>query len=246
MNTLLDNSDPGVKAPEKYLEALVGDGRKFATPEEMARGKWESDLHIKALEQKLDQKDADYARLDADYKARASLEEMIDKVGLQKQPDSTPPTTPQTTQPQIDQNQLRTLVNQTLRETREQDQQTANFNMVKNKLVERYGKDYQSKLTEQMQELGLSQSSVDNLAHNMPQVLIKTLGLEQQTTEPFRAPVRSNQNFQPTGEKKRTWSYYEQMRKENPDLYKDSKTVNQMHEDAIALGEAFQDGNFSR
>lgn len=239
MNTLLDSTDPASTPPASFKEALVGEGKKFSSEEELAKGKWESDLYIKTLETKMDQLTADYTRLDADYKARASLEEMIDKIGLPKTPASSDPPPANQSQPTIDQSQLKNLISQSLQETREQEKQQTNFNMVKTKLIERYGNDYQSKLTEQMQELGLNATAVDNLAHTMPQVLIKTLGLGEQTTEPFRAPVRSQQNFAPTGEKKRNESFYNEMRKDNPKLYYDPKTTVQRHNDALAQGEAF-------
>lgn len=242
MTTLLGDQDPGpATPPAKYLETLVGEGKKFATPEDMAKGKWESDLYVKTLEEKLDQLNTDYRKLDTDYKSRASLEEIIDKMTQPKEPVSSDPP-PAITQPQIDPNQLRSLVDQSIQQSRLQERQEANLEMIKGKLIERHGKDYQGKLTEQMQELNLSKDTLDNMAKTMPQVLIRTLGLDRQPTpEPFKAPVRTNVNFQPTGERKRNQSFYEQLRKENPVMYFDPKTTVQRHNDALALGEEFFD-----
>jgi hypothetical protein len=120
-----------------------------------------------------------------------------------------------------------------------------NFNLVRSKLEERFGPNYQGTLTKQIQDLGLTKEFVDDLARNHPTVLFKTLGMDQPVqTEPFQAPVRSLGNFAPSGEKKRTWSYYQQMRRENPKLYHDPKTVVQMHNDAIKLGDEFEDGDY--
>jgi hypothetical protein len=45
-------------------------------------------------------------------------------------------------------------------------------------------------------------------------------------------------------QKGRTWAFYEKLRKENPDLYRTAKTHEQMVKDAVALGTAFEDGDF--
>jgi hypothetical protein len=42
----------------------------------------------------------------------------------------------------------------------------------------------------------------------------------------------------------RTWSYYENMKKDDPKKYWNAKTQAQMHNDAIALQDNFIDGDF--
>jgi len=46
-------------------------------------------------------------------------------------------------------------------------------------------------------------------------------------------------------QKGRTWSFYEKLRKENPNLYRTAKTHEQMVKDAAALGPNFEDGDFN-
>ena len=46
-------------------------------------------------------------------------------------------------------------------------------------------------------------------------------------------------------QRERTWSYYEKLRKKDPDTYYSTKTVLQMHQDAADLGKAFQDGTYN-
>ncbi|MCK1653060.1 hypothetical protein IVA88_16705 [Bradyrhizobium sp. 149] len=46
-------------------------------------------------------------------------------------------------------------------------------------------------------------------------------------------------------QRQHTWSYYQKIKKEDPDRYWRSKTQQQMVSDASALGEAFQDGSFN-
>lgn len=46
-------------------------------------------------------------------------------------------------------------------------------------------------------------------------------------------------------QQQRTWSYYEKLRKDNPDKFWTGKIQDQMVRDASALGENFQDGGFN-
>ena len=46
-------------------------------------------------------------------------------------------------------------------------------------------------------------------------------------------------------QKTRTWAWYQRLRKENPDLYRNAKTHAQMVADYQALGEKFEDGGFN-
>ena len=46
-------------------------------------------------------------------------------------------------------------------------------------------------------------------------------------------------------QKRRTWSYYQDLKTKNPTEYWRTKTQVQMHKDALALGEAFADGDFN-
>lgn len=253
MNSLTDpntntNIDQSIDENKNYLADLVGEGKKFKSPEDLAKGKFISDEYIKTLERGRDELRQDYLRLKEDYESRAKLEELVDQLSKPTQPapvNTSPPVNEPVQQPAFDPKQIESLVSQKLVEHEKTKRQTENFNLVRSKLEERFGPNYQSTLTSQIQELGITKEFVDDLARNHPQVLFKTLGMDQRQ-EPFQAPVRSQQSFMPTGEKKRTWAYYQQMRKDNPKLYHDPKTVVQMHNDAIKLGSEFEDGDFNQ
>jgi hypothetical protein len=45
---------------------------------------------------------------------------------------------------------------------------------------------------------------------------------------------------------KRTWHWYQQLKKDNPRLYHEPKTQVQMHKDASDLGASFKDGNWGK
>jgi len=242
MTNILDNTDPVVDPQKNYLEELVGEGKKFKSSEELARGKYESDLYIKTLERTRDEQRQDYLRLDADYKSRASLEELIDQLSTQKQTQSSESPPAKADQPTFDPKQIESLLDNKLQQYEVGKAQQANIQTVQSKLIERFGNNYQNAVKEQIQTLGLTSEDFEMMARTRPTVLIRALGLDQPVTpQPFQAPVKSNQAFAPTGPNKRNLSYYDKMRRDNPKQYHDPKTVVQMHNDAIYLGKEFDD-----
>lgn len=231
---------------KNYLEELVGEGKKFKSPEDLARGKYESDNYIKILQQRFDELREDHERVRSESAAKARLEEILDKMDkFQKDDDHTDNTDIGVRQPEqkpFDPQQLEDLIASKFTERELQRKQQDNFNAVKEKLKEHYGENYQSALQDQIDNLGLTKEFFNDLARNHPNVLFRTLGLDQQPAQkPNIAPPRGSAMFKPTTPKKRTYSYYQQMRKENPKLYFDREIAVQMHNDAQEQGEAFFD-----
>lgn len=249
MNDSLLNQDPTKVDPNKdYLAELVGEGKKFKDVQDLARGKWEADLHIKNVESVQDDLRTDFLRLKQDYESRAKLEELVDQLASREQlPPRENTQSERTGTPVIDPNMIEGLVSKKVQEIESYKKQIENQNLVGAKLHERFGDNYQNVVKQQIAELDLSVEDFDLLAKNNPKLLFRTLGIDQPArTEPFNSPPRSSQrtdSFSPSGNK-RTWSYYQKMRKENPELYYSAKTTNQKLEDYKALGEAFEDGDF--
>jgi hypothetical protein len=252
-NLLDPNSiqDDQIDPAKNYLQELVGEGKKFKTPEELARGKAESDAYIKTLERGRDELRQDYLKMREESVARAKLEDLIGQLES-KQQQPTPPANTQNAgeniQPQWDSKQIESLVSSKIQEhelTRKQEQ---NFNTVRSKLQERYGNNYQAILKQQIDGLGLTEDFINTLARQHPTVLFKTLDLDSPArTENFQTPPRPGSpstSFNPQGPKERTWSYYQELKKANPKAYYDPKTQVQMHHDAIELKEKFEDGDF--
>ena len=73
------------------------------------------------------------------------------------------------------------------------------------------------------------------------------MGLDQQPMiDTFQAPPRATQrsdSFAPKSTK-RTWSYYQDLKKSDPKAYNNPKTIVQMHKDYAELGSTFEDGDF--
>lgn len=258
MNELFKQPDEDnftIDPNKNYLEELVGENKKFKDHEALAKGKAEADGYIKVLERKLDAIVADnktlrddYLKLDTDYKSRASVEELIDRISTQKQlptSDNTP--SDRNEPPMLDPTKLDELFSQKYHQMKTAERQEENYKKVVSTLQERYGENFQDVLRKQTAELDLSEEEVLSMAKNRPNALLRLLPEPKQ--ESFGTPPRSSvrtDNFSPTGGPKRTWSYYEKMRKEKPNQYNDPQTSIQMYEDYKLLGEAFEDGDFRR
>jgi len=252
MNDILgSDNDPVITDPTKdYLQELVGDGKKFKTERDLARGKYEADLHIKNLEGENETLRTNYLKLDADYKARAKLEELIDQMNnkQQQQLDHKEPPVKDRETLSMDSKQIESLVSSKLQEYEVSKKQTENSDLVRNKLIERFGSNYKSVVKEQIADIGLSEDAFNFLAKTSPSALLRTLGLDKpEMKESFQSPPRPTQrsdSFKPKGAEKRDWSYYQELKKKDLSLYKDPKTQTQMMKDYVDLGQEFESGDF--
>lgn len=253
MNLLDDtnqNDQIQIDQNKNYLEELVGEGKKFKTVEDLARGKAEADMYIEHFKKSQDELRSDYQRLREEYNAGPTLKELIDQLKNQKQSDNDiTQIVNEDKSAALDLAKIEELVQAKIQATKQQEKEEANYNSVQAKLLETYGPNYAQTLKQQVSQLGLTADFVNDLARKHPQVLFKTLGLDgQRQNENFQAPPAStnrSDHFAPNVNK-RTWSYYEKMRKTEPTKYFDPKTQDQMFKDATSLGEAFNDGGFEK
>lgn len=248
---------PQVDQDKDYWEQLTSEGGKFdktkyQTEDDLkkalARSKYEADLTVDLYKKRMDQLRTDYVKLHDQHQAGANLTELIDK--LQRgQPTNNAPTlrVEDVKEPQkelnvdeIAQRALAILENKTL-----EDKAKANFNLVQEKLTEQFGNNFQSVVNEHRESLGLSVEDVNSLAKKSPAAFFKVMGFDQQREASFQAPPQSSQrsSFSPRVDR-RTWSWYQDLKRKDPKTYHSIKTTNQMAKDYEQLGESFEDGDF--
>jgi hypothetical protein len=248
-NKPTDQNDQVQIDPNKnYLEELVGEGKKFKTPEEMARGKAESDAYIEHMKARMDELRQDYTKLRDEYNAGPKLKETLDQYmqELKQSQGANQPLGQEDKSVPLDENKISDLVKQQIAATKQFEAEENNAKSVESRLQETYGPNYKQLVSQQISQLGLSTDFFNDLARKHPAVLYRTLGLEgQRQKENFQTPPTSTHRSDPFGTSpKRTWSYYQQIRKTDPARYRDPKTQDQMFKDALELGDAFQDGNW--
>ena len=222
--------------PEKnYLEDLVGEGKKFASPEELARGKAESDAFIARLQQEA-------AEMRDELKARKTMEQVLDQLNHTPTPQSpTPATTPnaalETTTENVDVESLvQDEVQKHLTKMQQENAAQSNLERVQSALRNVFGNGYNTILKEKTESLGLSEQFATELAKTQPDAFLQLVGARQtsetQTVQSLRTPERTPSNT-------KNYSYYQTIRKEDPDRYFSPALQNEMFAAASEQGEDF-------
>lgn len=256
LNLLEQPNNQNEVSEDEALEKLIGPGGKFYDPDretafkKLAKGKWIADQYIESQNMQLDELRSDYSKLREDATAGTKLQELIDRLSNMQQLNSEQPDANEIVEPAFSADSLKDLVSSQFKELKTQEQEAANFKTVQAKLKERYGDNYPQALKQQIEALGLTDQYANDLAKKNPNLFIKAFELDRaQDPDLFQTPFPSsvrNDKFAPTSTPKRTWSWYQKMKKEQPELYRDPKTQVQIHKDRIALGAAFKDGDYDK
>lgn len=231
-----------------YYSELVGPGKKYVDEKALAKANVHGTATIEVMKKRLDDLTEDYKKVREENITKAKLEELYDKLStLQPGSSNNTQATQQNDQPPLALKDIDAMVSNKLAQAKVTEKENHNLDTVKAKLIERYGSNYQTAVNQQIATLGLTSEDFHSIAKKSPAALFKTLGIDQQNNEGFQTPLRSSQrndNFAPTGTAKRTWSYYQELKKKDPYLYNDRRTAVQMTKDAVELGEAFRDGTY--
>jgi hypothetical protein len=245
---LFETNESSFDENKNYYEELVGEGKKFKDNEALAKGKAYADQTLELMKTRMDELRNDYLALKEEAQAKASLQELIDQMEQQKKtPLTNTLVNEEVKTPAFDPKKIEDLVSEKIQLAERNKSETQNLNSVMGKLKEKYGDNYANYLKQQSEQLGLDEATVNELARKSPNAFIRTFGLDEVKQENFQAPPRNarrTDSFAPQGSEKRTWSYYQNLKKTNPMLYHDPKITNQMAKDLETLGEAFKDGDF--
>jgi hypothetical protein len=237
---------------DNLVEALVGDGKKFKTVEELAKAKLEADRFIEQLKN-------ENAGIRQELSTRQTLEELMDKVSSRERvPESTNTGHNQSQGGGDGQNgaskafteeDIARLVEERLSASEKARVHTANLETVQKALVASFGSDYVTHLKAKASELGVSEEYLNTMAKETPKAFLKLVevdGAPKGTTPALFSPPATHglpssnkQGFTPTGNRKQSW--YEDLRKRNPTEYWSPATQNRMHQEALSLGESFFD-----
>ena len=212
-----------------YIAELVGEGKKYKTSADIAKKIYHADTTIELMKKRLDEDHAEILRLRQETETKARLEDLVNQLSNQKDKltSSAQPLANEVKEPQLDLSKIESLVAQKIQETESTKRAQENFNTVRDKLIERFGSNYQTAVKEQIDTLGISAEDFDAMARKAPKAVFRTLGLDQQQQDTFSAPPRTSN-----------------MKAKNPKQWNDRSTMIQMQKDAIELGESFRDGDY--
>lgn len=204
---------------------LVGEGKRYKTPAELAKGKLAADEAIR-------QREAENAQL------RAQLAELTTKLqGTQPEPLSA--------SGGLDDDELVNKIVQVQQKLRTQEQVTANVETVKNTLLELFGnfETADAHIAAKARDLGMSIEQLQSLAAERPKAFFKLIEVTEPT--PAATPSRGTvnpvalQNLQgATQVKPGTYEYYQNIHKTNPKLYFTPEIQNALMNDAMKAAAA--------
>ena len=238
---------------KNYLEDLVGEGKKFDSPEALARGKAQSDAFIEQL--KREQKELREALAES-----KSIEEHLNDlrsavVGHNKKeenisamtPDlnegNKPPETPAQKTPSPD--DIRSMVEQEVSRRTTQAQVEANLDSVISEAKRVHGDNYKQELSRKATELGSTPDEMFEIAQKNPSLFKSVMGLtgEAQGKPPANRvfesvnteALRSQHNSGPN----KKYSDFTEMRKTDPQKYFSPEVQNEMFRLAQEIGPEF-------
>lgn len=246
-----DNGEkPILVDPNKdYLTEYVGEGKKFKDPAELARAKAHSDAFIERLQREL-------SGIRSELTTRVKLEELMDRMStnntdrnVNNQSTQTPGENGQngTATKNYSTEDIEQVIEQRLAAKEQERRVTDNVSTVKSRLMAEFGDNYISELEARTKALGLTRDFVADIAKKEPRALFALLGIESvgsqaKTQNDVFTPPRSSVNtagFNATGTSEKKFNDFERIRKEDPSRYWSAPVQNELHRQAMKLGEKF-------
>ena len=244
-----DTTQPEIQATEStqpqdsFVQKLVeAKGDNWKDPEVLAKGKIEADGYIKELEGQLSNMREDLSK--QDY-AKDLLEQLQNKAADPINAKNAMPnndtggTSEGNTNPNLSEEDLKSLVERTLTERDKDSVVKQNLNLVNEEMEKSYGTDASAKIQDKAKELGLTIERMQEIAAESPTAFFTLIGEPKKNFKPMvEGSVRTEGvNMQASNE--RDWSYYQNLRRDNRSLYYSPKIQRQLIEDKNRLGGKF-------
>jgi len=245
---MADLFDAGDKTqnPAPVLEDLVGEGKKFADVNALAKAKVESDAFIETLK-------AETAEMRAELQARKTLEEMMEKIPSAQAPNSETSTTPRQEPASIagllvkettDAPNLSEEVKKLLKAEKENDRVASNIEATRAGLVERFGADYNTKLASIASTLEVSEDFLREMGKKSPSGFLKLIdSVAEPDSKRSSAPVTGSVDTARVAAQAHTGAknkaYYTNLRKTDRATYMSRAIQAEMHDEMIRQGNAF-------
>lgn len=225
--------------PEKdYLPDLVGEGKKFKTPADLARAKLESDAFIERLKR-------ENAEMRSKVETELSMKQFLDNLDAKLKAKPADDTTQRTTPDEPNAEQINKGISEEdilkLLDNREKTkQQQENLNKAIELSKKSFGANYSLVLEQKAQELGISKNFLEDIAKSNVSAFARIVGAEPKndSTQLFPTSSVTTQTAPPVNTGKK-YSDFEKMRKENYKEWISPRVQNEIHDLAVKHGEAF-------
>lgn len=226
---------------EDVITTLVGEGKKFKSVEDLAKGKLQADSHIA----KIEAENRDLRKAVEDLKTQSNqqvaLTELVEALKNKQSTDGNPQA--------LDLEQLTGIVRNVNKEERENQIRTANRNRVNEEILKIAGGDVgkaREIVTQRASELGLDLDTIRSLSERSPSAILAILNVtsNQSKNDPppaTKAGVNTQALFNGNTTDAKPNSYYSELRRKMgvAKFYADTKLQAKMFADAEKLGDKF-------
>jgi hypothetical protein len=236
--------DPAASG-QSALNDLVGEGKKFKTPDDLAKAKLESDRFIEKLQN-------EQRELREELAKRLSVEEALRKARESDTSVEQPSTSGQAPPPKREEprpTDISAEVTKVLAQKERERLVQSNIDQVTDKMTSTFGS--VDKAAEVIQnrarELGMPVSKLQELAAENPKAFYTLIGVTDKVADPPKTSSWNNVK-NPTAMKSGsaastvtpgTYKWYEEIRKSDPATYFSPRVQLQMDKDAREKGEKF-------
>ncbi|MGD9276924.1 MAG: hypothetical protein PVJ67_07165 [Candidatus Pacearchaeota archaeon] len=238
-----NNSQTSMEDLGQTFTSLVGEGKKYKTPEDLAKGKAEADEFIEQLKRENAEMREDLSEFQKKLDKATSVEEALDSLKRGTEANSQ-------NQESIDPETLAKLIDSRLDSRTQAEKQAANKQIVETELVKRFGEQAKADafIASKAQELGTSINQMKAMSSENPTMFFKLMGIDINSDESSNKGVPSGGQYNTEAVKQRvndagpqhgTWEYYQSIRKNNPKQYYSPAVQNEMFEQRKKLGDAF-------
>jgi|TARA_R110002074_G_scaffold7091_9_gene30907 hypothetical protein len=238
MPNVFEGGDNQPASEESLVDQLVGEGKKFNSIEDLAKGKAASDTHIDNLESQL-------AGMKEELDKRMTSEDQITRLLSERNQERQENPSVGGTTPTVSQEELAELVRQTVDQSKSEDTAKGNETKANEHLHKLYGDKASEVVANKARELGLSVDFMQSVARKSPEAFYNTLGIESSrqsvptlSGDSVNTEVLHNQPGS-SGPKPNTYAWYEAKRKENPRQFWDAKVQAQLFKDRQEMGDGF-------
>lgn len=221
------------------LNDLVGEGRKYKTPDELAKAYAHIEAHARRLEAENAEARAKFDRASFANNDTANPNPDGNNPPNADQPSGTPPqNAPDSGNQNVD---FRSQIREEVRALNEQERMVQNMEQAAAKMTEVYGSPQKANeaIQTKARELGVGVEWLRDAAARSPSAFFATMGIGN-APGPRATPASGEGVRMPSGDDTaKNFEYYERMRKDNPKLYFSAATQGEMMNQARTLGSAF-------
>lgn len=229
---------------DDILANLVGEGKKFKSVEDLAKGKVESDTFINKLQDENRALRALINNQDERKKNEELMEEILARVSQSTLQREQPVDNQTQEQPRNQSEQLTSReVENIFHLLREREKEEGNLTKAFSRIAEKYGDKSEEFLNSKARELGLDVTMLKETARRSPSAFWNLVGENNNNLAVTRSPkanVNSAAIIQTTSST-RNKAYYDKLKNEmgTRKFILDSKVQVQMHRDMMELGDAW-------